>query len=56
LAEIQDDFLGAVPVARRGRNHAAVHRVSVTVFYYEQPHKETKRLPMTMRRNFRRLA
>jgi hypothetical protein len=54
LADIQDDFLGAFPVARRGRNQAADQRVSVTVFYYEQPQKETKRLPMTMRRNLRR--
>jgi hypothetical protein len=56
LAELQDDFLSALPVARRGRNQAEDQRVSVTVFYYEQPHKETKRLPSTNRRNFRRRA
>jgi len=54
LADIQDDFLGALPVARKGRSQAAGQRVSVTVFYCEQPHRKTKRLPMTMRRNFRR--
>jgi hypothetical protein len=56
LADIQEDFLGVLPVGRRGRNRVPDHRVSVTVFYYEQPHKETKRLPMTVRRNFRRRA
>jgi hypothetical protein len=54
LADIQDDFLVALPVARKGRSEAADQRVSVTVFYYEQAHKETRRLPTALRRNFRR--
>jgi|ERR1700691_703147 hypothetical protein len=54
LADIRDDFVGALPVARKGRSRAADQRVSVTVFYFEQPHKKAKRLPMTIRRNFRR--
>lgn len=54
LADIQDEFLSALPVARKRRSQATDQRVSVTIFYYEQPNKEPERLPMTMRRNFRR--
>ena len=54
LADVQDDLLGASTVSRKGRSQAVDQRVSVTVFYYEQPKEETKRLPMTMRRNLSR--